>query len=223
MQRPVVQFLIDAVGCCYRLVFTSTQQLEGLSIWCAKECMSHLVTHLSTVVHIVVNWDAIDKVEQRVSTDTPLILSWYLQWFSLYSYWQDCFVGSGCRQVWWYTWNLGCTFKGGWFQTLVLAIEGYYFILHHCMNGFDSGLVFSWLCSPPGVTRVAVFYHVIWLMMSWVQTGYYRERILAIVRWTGHRWHCDCTSHTSWRCSWFVSFPWHRYAIKVWKPLYFLL
>ena len=25
----------------------------------------------------IVNWDAIDKVEQRVSTDTPLILSWY--------------------------------------------------------------------------------------------------------------------------------------------------
>ena len=34
------------------------------------------MTRFSTVVHTV-NWDAIDKVEQRVSTDTPLILSWY--------------------------------------------------------------------------------------------------------------------------------------------------
>ena len=224
----------------------------------SKECMSHIVIHFSTVVHTV-NWDAIDKVEQRVSTDPFMVPS--------SDSWSACtatdrialWALAACRQVWWYTWNLGCTFKGGQFQTPVLAIElamgsnynipfsiirGHHFFFKELQLGqrtnFESGdpcsfhfliqraavaiqrgntaavlgtlpvwlylsflpiivlyvyfpnhlkhrifhlaslhgwfwfwIVFPWLCSPPGVTGVAVStLDVIW---SWVQTGYYRE------------------------------------------------
>ena len=112
--------------CCYHLVFTSTQ-LEGLYMYMvcwlkSKECMSHIVIRFSTVVHTV-NWDAIDKVEQRVSTD-PFMVPSSDSWSACTATYRIALWAlAACRQVWWCTWNLGCKFKGGQFQTPVIAIE----------------------------------------------------------------------------------------------------